>query len=101
MSKTSQIIFTILEKALLVVEWVLVIRFTLRLLGASEAAWIVHVYYELTYFLSAPFVGIFPNWDIGAGMMVDWVIFSAIVAYAIVYFVIKNVYFHEKKGEKK
>ncbi len=101
MSRASQIIFTVLEKALLVIEWLLVIRFTLRLLGASETAWIVHTYYGLTYFLIAPFVGIFPNWNIGDGMVVDWVIFSAIVAYLIVYFVIKNVYFHEKKELKK
>lgn len=101
MSKTSHIIFTVLEKALLVVEWLLAIRFTLRLLGASEAAWIVRVFYDVTYFIIAPFEGIFQNWNLGSGMVVDWVVFSAIIAYLIVYFVIKNVYFHEKREMKK
>ncbi len=99
MSKTSIVIFSILEKVLLFVEWILAIRFTLRILGASEVAWIVRVFYDVSYFLIAPFQGIFPDWKIGAGMVVDFVTVSAIVAYAIVYFVIHNVYFHQKKGK--
>jgi hypothetical protein len=99
MSKTSKVIFSVLEKALIFIESVLAIRFTLRLLGASEAAWIVRVFYDVSYFLISPFQGIFPDWKIGAGMVVDWVTVSAVIAYAIVYFVIHNVYFHEKTGK--
>ncbi len=99
MSKTSKIIFSILEKILLAVEWLLAIRFILRILGASEAAWIVRVFYDITYFLVAPFQGIFPDWSIGSGMIVDWVTVSAVVAYAIVYFVIHDVYHHTYKSK--
>jgi hypothetical protein len=99
MNKRSKQIFNFLEKVLILIESVLAIRFTLRLLGASEAAWIVRVLYGISYSLVSPFQGIFPDWKIGAGMVVDWVTVSAIISYAIVYFVIHNVYFHEKTGK--
>jgi hypothetical protein len=71
-----------------VIQVVLVLRFILRLFGASPAspfvAWVLSVSQSFLY----PFAGIFPAVPLGAGSVLEISTIVAIIAYAIFGYII-------------
>jgi len=66
-----------------IIEFFIVLRIVLELLGASSSSTFVAWVYGVTDGLIAPFAGAFPNWNLG-GFVVDISAIFAIVGYAII-----------------
>ena len=75
----SRIINTIVG----IVESLLVIRFVLKLLGASEGSQFISWFYEATGRLVGPFAGAFPTFSI-IGFQIETTTLLAMIAYAII-----------------
>ncbi len=91
MNRIVKFIFGLLEKILILAESLLGVRFILRFLNASSGAEVVRLFYSLTDFLIVPFEGIFHEVIIFGGV-VDTVILSAGVAYALIFFILKKIF---------
>ncbi len=76
---------------LIVIESLLGARFILRLFNANPRAEIVKFFYQFTHPFIAPFDGIFPDLTVLGGT-VDMVVFSAAVAYALAFFLLKAIF---------
>ncbi len=91
MTRLLNFIFNVLGKILILAESVLGVRFVLRFLNANPAAEIVKLFYAVTNFLIAPFEGIFREVVVFGGV-VDTVILSAAIAYALAFFILKAIF---------
>ncbi|MBX4200504.1 YggT family protein [Candidatus Parcubacteria bacterium] len=67
-----------------IVEFLIVVRFIFRLLGANPASPFVNLIYNLTQPLVGPFVGIFPR-IASQGFVIEW---SCLVALLVYYFLV-------------
>ncbi|MBV9159394.1 MAG: YggT family protein [Candidatus Kaiserbacteria bacterium] len=66
------------------IEFLLVLRFVLELLGANPSSQFVAWVYSVSGSLLAPFAGAFPNWDLG-GFTIDLSVIFAMIGYAIIF----------------
>ncbi|MCL4399926.1 YggT family protein [Patescibacteria group bacterium] len=82
----------LLEKLIVFIEVVLGARFLLSFLGASPAAEVVKFFYSTTNFLIKPFTGIFNVFVLKGGGVIDTVVLSAMVSYAILFWLIKKIF---------
>lgn len=69
----------------------LVLRFLLKLLGASAVAPFVQWVYAVTDPLLAPFAGMFPSPALERGLALEFNTLFAIVAYSFVFYLITSV----------
>ena len=69
----------------------LTLRIILRVLQANSATPIVSWIYSVTSNFIAPFVGIFPDYSLGGGAVVDLSAILAMVIYMLLFFLISSV----------
>lgn len=83
--------FQIIKKGFILLEFLLFLRFLLKLLGANPGALVVDLLYTYSDFLVSPFKNIFPDFFLFNLYLVDMSTVSAMVGYVMAVFVIFQI----------
>ena len=87
----STILLSIVNWIVGLIEFVLVLRLMLELLGAHSSSSFVSWVYDITRGLVAPFEGAFPAISLTDGYVFDTSVLFAIIAYIIIGFLINQL----------
>lgn len=88
MKSPTRFLAKLVEYFIFLVEGFLLLRFTLKLFGASTEAGFVRWIYEMTDPLLAPFRGIFPSPVTEFGSVLEFSTLFAVVIYALLGWII-------------
>ncbi len=91
LSRVYLIVFNLIKQLLILLEFFLFLRFTLKFLSANPETVIVNIIYKYSDFFVSPFSSIFPDIYWQGEYLLEAANIAAMIGYAIVAFVIYQI----------